>query len=87
MCILLVGTWQVLLLVVSSCMANHGPCHRRGAPGGPGAQVSILPISGRASASNRVIEASLLDAGQTGFCSRAKDSSLRDEIARKVVVL
>ena len=46
-------------------MPSHGPFHRRGAPGGPGAKVSILPISGRASGSDRVIEASLLDAGDT----------------------
>ena len=46
-------------------MASHGPFHRRGAPGGTGAKVSILPISGRASGSDRVIEASLLDAGET----------------------
>lgn len=45
-------------------MADHGPFHRRGAPGGPGAEVSILPISGQASGSDRVIEASLLDAGE-----------------------
>ena len=60
-----VGTWQVPLLVVSSRMANHGPFFRSGVPGGPGAQVSILPISGRASGSYKVIEASLLDAGET----------------------
>ena len=46
-------------------MANHGPFHRRGAPGGPRVEVSILPISGRASGSDQVIEASLLDAGET----------------------
>ena len=60
-----VGTWQVPLLVVSSRMANHGPFFRSGVPGGPGAQVSILPLSGRASGSYKVIEASLLDAGET----------------------
>lgn len=46
-------------------MSSHGPFHRRGAPGGPGAKVSILPISGQATGSDRVIEASLLDAGET----------------------
>ncbi|MFO1485136.1 MAG: hypothetical protein U1F71_17380 [Verrucomicrobiaceae bacterium] len=46
-------------------MSSYGPFHRRGAPGGSGAEVSILPISGRASDSERVIEASLLDAGET----------------------
>jgi hypothetical protein len=50
------------------CFIPHGkprPFFRSGVPGGPGAQVSILPISGRASGSDKVIEASLLDAGET----------------------
>lgn len=46
-------------------MPNHGPFFRSGTPGGPGAQVVILPISGQASGTDRVIEASLLDAGET----------------------
>lgn len=46
-------------------MSNLGPFHRRGVPGGPGAEVTVLPIAGRASGSERVIEASLLDAGET----------------------
>lgn len=45
-------------------MSNHGPFHRRGAPGGPGAEVSVLPISGRRPGSDEVIEAGLLDAGE-----------------------
>lgn len=46
-------------------MASHGPYHRLGAPDGPGAAVTVLPISGCASGSDHVIEASLLDAGET----------------------
>ncbi|WP_294221540.1 hypothetical protein [Prosthecobacter sp.] len=46
-------------------MSNHGPFHRRGAPGGPGCEVSALPISGRRPGSDQVIEACLLDAGET----------------------
>lgn len=45
-------------------MSEHGPFHRRGAPGGPGAEVSVLSISGRRLGSDEVIEASLLDAGE-----------------------
>jgi len=45
-------------------MPNHGPFHRRGAPGGPGCEVSVLPISGRRPGSSEVIEACLLDAGE-----------------------
>ncbi len=60
-----VGTWQVPLLVVSLCMPNHAPLFRSGASGGPDAQVSILPITGRASGTDRMIKASLLDAGET----------------------
>ena len=45
-------------------MSNHGPFHRRGAPGGPGAGVSVLPISGRRPGTGEVIEACLLDAGE-----------------------
>ena len=45
-------------------MSNHGPFHRRGAPGGPGCEVSVLPISGRRSGSGEAIEACLLDAGE-----------------------
>jgi hypothetical protein len=44
-------------------MADHGPFHRLGAPGGPGCEVAVLPIRGRAAASDRVMEASLLDGG------------------------
>jgi hypothetical protein len=46
-------------------MSNHGPFHRRGAPGGAGCEVSLLPISSRRPGSGEVIEACLLDAGET----------------------
>ena len=39
----------------------HGPYHRTGEPGGPGAQVGVLPIQGRLP-DGSVLDAQLLDA-------------------------
>lgn len=41
----------------------HGPYHRTGEPGGPGAEVGALPIQGR-TPDGGLIEAQLLDAGK-----------------------
>lgn len=46
-------------------MSNYSPFYRRGAPGGPGGEVSGLPISGRRPSSGELIEACLLDGGET----------------------
>lgn len=43
-------------------MSTHGPFHRLGTPGGPGCQVAILPVQGRAS-DGTTIDGSLLDSG------------------------
>ncbi len=42
----------------------HGPYHRTGEPGGPGAPVGVLPIQGRLP-DGSVIDAQLLDAKDT----------------------
>ena len=41
----------------------HGPFHRTGEPGGPGAAVTALPIQGRLP-DGGVLDAELLDAGK-----------------------
>ena len=43
--------------------ASHGPYHRLGQPGGPGAAVTALQIEGKAP-DGTMISASLLDAGK-----------------------
>lgn len=62
-------------------MSFHGLFHRRGAPGGPRAEVSILPISGRAFGSDRVIDASLLDAGLLDAGEAASELELLRTVA------
>lgn len=44
-------------------MEKYGPYCRIGVPGGPGCRVAAIPMSGRASGSDQVIEGSLLDGG------------------------
>jgi hypothetical protein len=43
---------------------KHGPCHRRGEPGGPGCPVGVLPIALKGP-DGSLVEAALLDAGNT----------------------
>lgn len=45
-------------------MADHGPYHRRGEPGGPWCRVAVLPVKLKA-ADGSAIGAQLLDGGQS----------------------
>jgi len=44
-------------------MAEYGPYHRKGAPGGPGCRVAAIPFRGKASGTDQIIEGSLVDGG------------------------